>query len=263
MLHKKAALAAFFTSVLPVLVLTGEQINRLMRDIYCIYQGPMSAQDVFDRELKTGVFTLYAFHFIIYIFISVNVLKFHKYSMLLAKNIATILACACFYYVAFSFNRFIFNEYSFSFGVNWIFIPSGLQLVLVLTAVEEAALGIAIASWLIGFQYYYLDSDLNTIITGIITGASPLLARKISFDFLHIEDDLKNLTFKSIMLMSVIFALLSATLHQLWFFYNHVSDQFINNLLVMIIGNLTGTFIVLVFIKAAAGLLKRNNSPIE
>ena len=108
-----------------------------------------------------------------------------------------------------------------------------------------------------------MESDLNTIITGIITGASPLLARKISFDFLHIEDDLKNLTFKSILLMSVIFALLSATLHQLWFFYNHVSDQFINNLLVMIIGNLTGTVMILFIIKIAASLLKRHNSTIE
>ena len=190
-------------------------------------------------------------------------MKLYKYSMLLAKKITTSLACACFYYVAFTFNRLIFDEYAFSFGVHWIFIPSGLQLVLVLTAVEEAALGIAIASWLIGFQYYYLESDLNTIITGIITGASPLLARKISFDFLHIEDDLKNLTFKSILLMSVIFALLSAMLHQLWFFYNHVSDQFLNNLLVMFVGNLTGTVMVLVFIKAASGLLKGQNSPIE
>lgn len=148
-------------------------------------------------------------------------------------------------------------------GCLRIFVPSGLQLVLVLTAVEDAAIGIMLASWLIGFQYYYLDSDFNTVITGIITGSSPLIARKISFDFLHIEDDLKNLTFKSILQMSMIFALLSATLHQLWYFYNQVSDKFIDNLLVMIIGNLTGTVVVLVFIKLAASLLKRHNSPIE
>ena len=116
---------------------------------------------------------------------------------------------------------------------------------------------------LIGFQYYYLDSDLNTVITGIITGVSPLIARKISFDFLHIEEDLKDLTFKSILQMSIIFSLLSATLHQLWFFYNQVSDKFIDNLIVMVIGNLTGTVMVLVLIKFAVSLLKRHNSPVE
>jgi hypothetical protein len=187
----------------------------------------------------------------------------YKRSMLLAKKIVTTLACACFYYFAFTFNRFIFNEYTFSFGVNWIFIPSGLQLVLVLIAVEEAAIGIMLASWLIGFQHYYLGSDLHTITTGIITGTSPLLARKISFDFLHIEEDLKNLTIKSILQMSVIFSLLSATLHQLWFFYNNVSDIFINNLFVMIIGNLSGTIIILLLIKTAVGLLKQPKSPIK
>jgi hypothetical protein len=133
--------------------------------------------------LKISGFHYLCIPFYTYLFNIVNVLKLLKYSMLLAKKITTSLACACFYYVAFTFNRFIFDEYAFSFGVHWIFIPSGLQLVLVLTAVVEAALGIAIASWLIGFQYYYLESDLNTIITGIITGASPLLARKISFDW--------------------------------------------------------------------------------
>jgi hypothetical protein len=63
--------------------------------------------------------------------------------------------------------------------------------------------------------------------------------------------------------MSVIFSLLSATLHQLWFFYNNVSDIFINNLFVMIIGNLSGTIIVLLLIKTAVGLLKQPKSPIK
>jgi cell division protein FtsX len=63
--------------------------------------------------------------------------------------------------------------------------------------------------------------------------------------------------------MSVIFSLLSATLHQLWFFYNNVSDIFINNLFVMIIGNLSVTIIVLLLIKTAVGLLKQPKSPIK
>ena len=134
--------------------------------------------------------------------------------MHLLKQIFTALACAVGYYVVFEFNKFIFNEYVFSFGVNWVFIPSGLQLVLVLTAVESAAVGIVLASWVIGYTDYFLGSLIFTFITGLITGVSPLISRKISFDFLHIEEDLRNLTFKGIAQMSVIFALLSATLHQ-------------------------------------------------
>ena len=183
--------------------------------------------------------------------------------MHLLKQIFTVLACAVGYYIVFSFNKFIFNEYVFSFGVNWVFIPSGLQLVLVLTAVESAAVGIVLASWIIGYTDYYLGSLFFTFITGLITGVSPLISRKISFDFLHIEEDLQNLTFKGIAQMSVIFAFISATLHQLWYFYNDVSDNFLHSTVVMAIGNLLGTIVVLCLIKVTSGTFKRNASPFE
>jgi len=179
------------------------------------------------------------------------------------KQIFTALACAVAYYFVFEFNKFIFNEYVFSFGVNWVFIPSGLQLVLVLTAVESAAVGIVLASWVIGYTDYYLGSLFFTFITGLIAGVSPLISRKISFDFLHIEEDLRNLTFKGIAQMSVIFALLSATLHQLWFFYIAVTDNFLHSTFVMAIGNLLGTIVVLSLIKVTSETFKRNTSPFE
>ena len=183
--------------------------------------------------------------------------------MHLLKQIFTAIACAVAYYVVFDFNKFIFNEYVFSFGVNWVFIPSGLQLVLVLTAVESAAVGIVLASWVIGYTDYFLGSLIFTFITGVITGVSPLISRKISFDFLHIEEDLQNLTFKGIAQMSVIFALLSATLHQLWFFYNAVSDNFLHSTVVMAIGNLLGTVVVLSLIKVTSETFKRNASTFD
>ena len=67
----------------------------------------------------------------------------------------------------------------------------------------------------------------------------------------------------SIAQMSVIFALLSATLHQLWFFYNAVSDNFLHSTVVMAIGNLLGTIVVLCLIKVTSGTFKRNASPFE
>ena len=173
------------------------------------------------------------------------------------KQVITALACAIGYYVVFEFNKFLFNEYNFSFGVNWVFIPSGLQFVLVLTAVESASVGIILASWIIGFTDYFIGSLIFTFVTGLITGGSPLISRKISLDFLHIEEDLGNLTFKDIIQMSVIFALISATLHQLWFFYNNVSDRFLHSTAVMAIGNLLGTIVVLCLIKVTSHTLRR------
>ena len=169
--------------------------------------------------------------------------------MPLPKRIALVLACALFYYVIFHLNKLLFDTFEFSYGVNWVFIPSGFQLLIVLIAALDGAIGVALASLLIGFEFYFLDSFIRTLITALISGGSPLLARKICFDFLGIDKELTKLTSKAILQMSVVFGLISATLHQLWYFYNDKSDAFIQSLLVMTLGNLLGTALVLTTLK--------------
>jgi len=176
--------------------------------------------------------------------------------MTITKRTALVLACAIFYYSVFYFNKLLFDTYEFSYGVNWIFIPSGFQLLLVLTAIVDGAIGIALASFIIGLESYYLDSVTRTLITGLISGGSPLLARKICFDFLNIDRELIKITPKAILQMSVVFALISATLHQLWFFFNGKSDAFIQSLLVMALGNLLGTALVLTTIRLLTSKIK-------
>lgn len=165
--------------------------------------------------------------------------------MPVVKRLALILVCALAYYLIFYLNKLLFDTYEFSFGVNWIFIPSGIQLLLVLIALSDGALGVALASIFIGFENYYLESALQTVITGLISGGSPLLSRKICLDLLHVDKELIKLTPKSIFQMSIVFAVISATLHQLWFFYNGKSNNFLESLLVMAIGDLLGTAFVL------------------
>jgi hypothetical protein len=161
------------------------------------------------------------------------------------KNVLLTLASTLVYYLIFSINRFVFQSFEFSFGVNWVFVPSGVQLLIVLIAVWQGALGIVLASFIIGLENYYLDSVFRTFITALISGFSPLLARKICFDFLGIKKDLLNITRKSILQMSFVFAFISASLHQIWFFYNEKSEAFTQSLFVMAVGNLLGTILVL------------------
>jgi len=165
--------------------------------------------------------------------------------MTILRSSILVLASALAYYLIFSINRFVFQSFEFSFGVNWVFVPCGVQLLIVLIAVWQGALGIVLASFIIGLENYYLDSVIRTFTTALISGFSPLLARKICFDFLEIEKDLLNITRKSIVQMSFVFAILSASLHQIWFFYNEKSEAFTQSLFVMFVGNLLGTILVL------------------
>jgi len=171
------------------------------------------------------------------------------------KSITFILASSFFYYLTFSVNQQFFNAYEFSFGVNWVFIPSGIQLLLVLVSGVYGAIGIFIASFIIGLKDYYLDSVFLTLITAFISGGSPLLARKICFDFLGVDKNLRNITFKLIVQISLIFGLISASIHQVWFFYNSRSDDFLNNLLVMFSGDIAGTMLVLLSVSFLNALI--------
>jgi len=180
--------------------------------------------------------------------------------MKVMKKIALVVASALVYYLFFYFNKIFFDSLEFSYGVNWIFIPSGIQFLLVLVAIGEGALGIVLASFFIGLENYYLDSAIRTFITSLISGFSPLLARKICFDFLGVERELLNITAKAIFQMSFVFAILSASLHQIWFFYNDKTQDFIQSLLVMTVGNLLGTVLVLAIVNVFTFKFKNNNS---
>jgi len=86
------------------------------------------------------------------------------------------------------------------------------------------------------------------LITALISGGSPLVARKICFDFLGVDKNLRNITFSLIVKMSLIFGFISASLHQVWFFYNNKSDDFLNSLLVMFSGDIAGTMLVFLIV---------------
>ena len=183
--------------------------------------------------------------------------------MPILKKLLVITSCALLYYGCFYLNKFVFDELEFSFGVNWVFIPSGLKLLMVLIAVEDAAIGITLASWMIGLDHYYLDSLLTTLVTGVISGCSPLLARKICLDFLGIDKELIGITPRSILIMSLVFSILSASLHQIWFFHNRATENFLHSLAVMAVGDLLGTALVLSVISIGDRYLLRLFKPSE
>jgi hypothetical protein len=175
-------------------------------------------------------------------------------------KISLVLLSALAYYLIFYANKIIFESLEFSYGVNWIFIPSGIQLLLVLILIGEGALGIFLASFIIGLESYYLDSVIRTFITALIAGLAPLLSRKICFDFLGIEKELLSITKKSIIQMSVVFAFVSASLHQIWFAAIGKTEVFTHSLFVMAVGNLIGTALVLFSFSMVLLMLKKNKS---
>ena len=177
-----------------------------------------------------------------------NILSVHKHA-------AVVAFTALAYFFLFQLNNYFFSSLGFSQGVSWIFLPSGLRLAFLLLFAGWGALGIVLASVAISY-FYQFDGNLVTIVgAGIISGLAPWLARLICIDKLGLDVNLQNLTASTLLKIAALFSVLSPILHQLWYTLRGHTADFLGSTAVMVVGDLTGTLVVLYTAKAVLALL--------
>lgn len=161
------------------------------------------------------------------------------------RNTFVVLGTAAAFAALFELNHFLFSAFAFSKGVGWIFLPSGLRLAFILVFGEWGALGIVLASFGIGYGQHYSDDTVNALVAGVISGVSPLLARKFCTDFLSLNTHLERLTAATLLKIALVFAVISPVLHQIWYVAHGQTPDFFSSVAVMAVGDFTGTLMVL------------------
>jgi hypothetical protein len=169
--------------------------------------------------------------------------------MSIPKKFLVIGISAVLYYASLWFNDLVWGETEFSFDVHWVFFPSGIRFILVLLALESGAVGIVLGGMLWNFQDHPELGIEFALITGLIAGLSPMLARKLSVKFLALDPEFKVVSPLTLLKISILFASLSAFLHQIWFYTQGLTGHFPLSLVVMAMSNLLGTWLVLMLFK--------------
>lgn len=181
-----------------------------------------------------------------------------KILMRFIKQSFIVGVSAGIYYLSLLLNEWVLGEPAFSFDVHWVFFPSGIRFVLVLLALESGALGIALG----GIFWIYQDHpELGlqfALLTGCLAGLSPLLARQLSIIFLGLDREFKEVSPKTLLKISLLFATLSALLHQLWFYTLGLTDNLALSFGAMALSNWAGTLLVLLAFKF---MVQRSASP--
>ena len=170
-----------------------------------------------------------------------------------SNRLFIVAATASVYFALYQTNLILFGALNFSHRVDWVFLPSGLRLTFVLLFALDGAIGIMLASTLLTYFLYFDGSYLNLFITGALGGLAPLLARKIAIDHLKLDENLLNLDANGLFKVSVLFAIISPLVHQLWYFWTGRTENFLTSTAVMMVGDWFGTVLVL----ASLGLLLR------
>lgn len=166
--------------------------------------------------------------------------------------LSTLLYAALFYV-----NSWLTSTFTFSLGVDWIYLPAGLRLFLTLIFGLPGAIGIALASFLISY-FGKLPYELTTCIgIGLISGFAPYLARIFVLANVRLSPDLSNLSLPKLIGCILIYALLSSGLHQWWFAVRGLNEIGVgNHFFVMFIGDVAGTLLLIAIIKYSLDLNK-------
>lgn len=176
------------------------------------------------------------------------------------RNALVVFATALLYAALFELNSLLFSSFSFSKGVDWVYLPSGLRLAFILIFGVWGALGIGLSSIAISLNFYFLGDYQTAILTGLISGFSPLLARKFCVDFVGLDVNLEKLSPSTLLKIAAIFAVISPVLHQLWFVARGKTQDFISSTAVMVLGDFTGTVIVLYITKSLLNAIQSTSS---
>lgn len=156
-----------------------------------------------------------------------------------------IFGSALLYCVIFQLNFFLFDWLEFSNGVNWIFLPSGLRLLVILVLQIPGAIGIALGSTFINYTQGSSEEHVFNIVTGLISGGAPLVAKFIGEEMFKVETNLTGLTSNGLLKLSILFAAISATSHQIWYCWIGQTANFVASTIAMAMGDWLGTALIL------------------
>ncbi len=179
-----------------------------------------------------------------------------SHKLTLQTQALLVLSCALAYFFAFKLNLYWFSWIEFSHGVNWVYIPSGLRLLFVLLMARLGGIGVALSSIVLNYSYGDVDAHLFNIVTGLISGGSPCVARYLAQRWFNLDPLLMNLTGRDFFKLSVLFAAVNAIFHQLWYFWLDKTQNFLASTLAMVVGDWLGTALVLATVSLSIQLYK-------
>jgi len=175
-------------------------------------------------------------------------------------NVITLVS----FFVFFLINQSVFEIFSVSENINWIFLPAGLRLFFILVYRHRVLVGLFLGSLLA--SVYLTQETLSpfTLCLALASTLNPLIAlyamEKLTTYFNLI---LQNLTLEAIISLAILQAFFSTTLHHLIFlgFGKTLHENFLGELLTMFFGDLFGILFMLGLLTLGFKLILKSYKP--
>lgn len=170
-------------------------------------------------------------------------------------HLISITSIALAWVLLFKFNTLLFSYFEISHLINWIFLPAGLKLMAVLLFNIDALIGIFIGSLATALELNM--HSRNVVFVSMISAVSPYVAFLFTRCCLKIKLSLHGLTTQQLLMMCLIYALLNALLHNLYFFHTGMTQKFFSSTLNMFIGDLLGAILMFYAFSLSIKLIRK------
>jgi hypothetical protein len=180
------------------------------------------------------------------------------------QTAALALLSAVFFVVFFHLNLAFFSALEYREGVNWVFLPAGFRVILVLVAGVPGSMGIMLGTWFI--DRTALGSDLTGMVlaNGLVSGFTPWLVLKFSERWGVMSPQLQQLTTQQLLNFTLMYAAANALAHHAsWWLFKRADLNVWVDVWPMFVGDAIGALLMLYGFKFVLNKALRKQKAIE
>lgn len=150
----------------------------------------------------------------------------------------------------FALNEFLFGFLEHAKGINWVFLPAGFRVLLVLLLGIPGAVGIALGSlWLNADQLPVLG-PMPMLLTSIVSGFSPWCVKYAMEMRGILHRELSDISSARLLQFVLLYAMVNAIVHQLIFWqFSLTGSQPWVGVWPMFVGDMVGALVILYVFK--------------
>ncbi len=168
-----------------------------------------------------------------------------------------MVTSAMIYYFGFQIQQHTLQMTEYLPGINWVYLPSGLRVLLVLVAGIWGALGICLSTVVIDLQHYGDIRGAMLLMTAWISGFGAWLALHALYRLGRIDPQLKGLSIGQLLEYALLYASVSSLGHHLiWWAFDRPSNLWFIDIWPMLVGDLAGAAGVLLAFKWSLRFVK-------
>lgn len=152
----------------------------------------------------------------------------------------------------FELNAWAFASLEWTRTVDWIFLPAGVRLLAVLLWDWPGVIGLWLGAIVTGIPMFGLASP-RWLAAATVSAAAPYVAIALSRWLFDLQPTLQGLTPAALLKLSVVGAVTSVAMHST-LFWSWGQQHIAHSAVAMLVGDLSGTLIVLYVARALIGL---------